>query len=258
MNHHVRQNMWLYSRIGQQCTRGMSAQKAICWPDTNLTALHLPALIGKKRQQLGFGGSLRARVLGTMPTSVTSRTGPPCRRGYLIGQSLHRQNVHTAVIFIRGRWTQEPTALVGHAGNTLAAAFSPVIYRKLSDDSVRRTSPQPQDVTVGFSDAGAHTIDSSQSKQAAPAHNVVAVAGQDRVLTVWPGAARPVAILREIFRKPPSDLSWGADGYTLLASGHDGTVAVMRFTPEEVGVPLPKVVSGSSIFSGAAIGILLN
>ncbi|CAM9489647.1 unnamed protein product, partial [Discosporangium mesarthrocarpum] len=51
---------------------------------------------------------------------------------------------------------------------------------------------------------------------------------------------RPLAILEGLFDKPPSDLSWGSDGYTLVASGHDGTVTLMRFTRRELGVPVSE------------------
>lgn len=82
-------------------------------------------------------------------------------------------------------------------------------------------------------------------------HHVVAVAGRDNVITVWLAAAsRPVVILKEVFQQPPSDFSWGADGFTLVVSGHDGAVIVLRFTPEELGQPLPEVC----FFCGLEIG----
>lgn len=61
-------------------------------------------------------------------------------------------------------------------------------------------------------------------------------------MTVWlAAAARPLVILKDVFQQPPSDLSWSADGYTLVVSGYDGTVVVMRFTQEELGVVLSEV-----------------
>lgn len=133
------------------------------------------------------------------------------------------------MVFLRGRWDQNPTSLVGHVQSTLVASFSPLIYRQ-------STAPAPA--------AAAATAAAASSVAVArtAVHHVVAVAGRDNVITVWLAAAsRPVVILREVFQQPPSDLSWGADGYTLLVSGHDGTVVVLRLSQEELGVPLPEV-----------------
>lgn len=125
------------------------------------------------------------------------------------------QDTHNAVVLQRGRWHDQPTFLVGFSQATLAASFSPIIYKPTAEAAA----------------AGSR-----------PAHHVVAVAGQDNVITVWlAAAARPVVILKEVFQQPPSDLSWGADGYTLVVSGYDGTVVVLRFTPEELGAVLPEV-----------------
>lgn len=148
------------------------------------------------------------------------------------------------MVFFRGRWEEKPTSLVGHTACTLAASFSPAIYYKPAP-----TSPKPVIATAAkgapgdaSSAASAASPTPKAGKSKAAAHQVVAIAGQDKVVTVWLAAAkRPVAILREVFDKPPSDLSWGADGYTLVASGHDGTVVVLRFTPEELGLPLSEV-----------------
>ena len=128
------------------------------------------------------------------------------------------QDTHNAVVLKRGRWHDKPTYLVGFSQCTLAASFSPKIYRP------------------------AATATAAGAVASRPAHHVVAVAGQDNIITLWlTAAARPFLILRDVFQQPPTDLSWGADGYTLVVSGYDGTVVVMRFTPEELGAVLPEV-----------------
>eukprot|EP00903_Cladosiphon_okamuranus_P014287 g13270.t1 len=133
---------------------------------------------------------------------------------FLVATNSKDGDTHNAVVLQRGRWHDQPTFLVGFSQATLAASFSPIIYRP----------------TAKAAAAGGR-----------PAHHVVAVAGQDNVITVWlAAAARPVVILKEVFQQPPSDLSWGADGYSLVVSGYDGTVVVLRFTPEELGSVLPE------------------
>lgn len=148
------------------------------------------------------------------------------------------------MVFFRGRWEEKPTSLVGHTACTLAASFSPAIYYKPtptpSTAAVTAAAKGAPGAALSAASAASPTPKAAKSRSAA--HQVVAIAGQDKVVTVWLAAAkRPVAILREVFDKPPSDLSWGADGYTLVASGHDGTVVVFRFTPEELGLPLSEV-----------------
>ncbi len=126
------------------------------------------------------------------------------------------------MVLLRGRWHDKPTFLVGFSQCTLTASFSPKIFKSAA--------------AAGVAPAGS-----------GPAHHVVAVAGQDNIITLWlTAAARPFLILRDVFQKPPSDLSWGGDGYTLVVSGYDGTVVVMRFTPEELGAVLPEVSSEAS------------
>ncbi|CAB1115812.1 unnamed protein product [Ectocarpus sp. CCAP 1310/34] len=120
-------------------------------------------------------------------------------------------DTHNAVVLQRGRWDDQPTFLVGFSQATLAASFSPIIYKPTAAAAAAGGRPK--------------------------SHHVVAVAGQDNIVTVWlAAAARPLVILKDVFQQPPSDLSWSADGYTLVVSGYDGTVVVMRFTQEELGV----------------------
>ena len=154
---------------------------------------------------------------------------PPPRVEILDDASPPAQDIHRAVVLSRGRWDQTPTSLVGHAECTLTACFSPVIYRKQSAAGVTAKG----DASAG----GGKTMEKRPT-----VHHVVAVAGRDNVITVWLAAAsRPLVIIKEVFQQPPSDVAWGADGYTLVVSGHDGSVVVLRFTADELGTALPEV-----------------
>lgn len=154
------------------------------------------------------------------------------------------QDIHRAVVFTRGLWDKPPTSLVGNSQSTLAAAFSPIMYHKRSATAtaVARSSKAKETRAVGASD-GPSSSGSSSSRGSRPGvHHVVAIAGRDNVITIWLAAeSRPVAILKEVFQQPPSDLAWAPDGYTLLISGHDGVVVVLRFSTQEIGLPLPEV-----------------
>ena len=49
-------------------------------------------------------------------------------------------------------------------------------------------------------------------------------------MTVWTTAgSRPLCIIKNAFKQSVSDLSWSADGSTLVAASLDGTVAFFRF-----------------------------
>ena len=57
---------------------------------------------------------------------------------------------------------------------------------------------------------------------------------QDKRLSVWLGASRPVYIGRGFFRAGIVDLAWATDGLTLLAASTDGTIALLHFREEDL------------------------
>ncbi|KAK9800894.1 hypothetical protein WJX73_007503 [Symbiochloris irregularis] len=74
-------------------------------------------------------------------------------------------------------------------------------------------------------------------------HAVIAVGSKDTRISIWStwrkGGAdspvKPITVLRDLFKLPPVDMAWTPDGYSLLASSEDGTLAVVRFEESELG-----------------------
>lgn len=119
---------------------------------------------------------------------------------------------HTAPLIDRQTW-QSQFSLVGHNGAVLCAKYSPQMYhRDMHDGQLPKLA------------------------------NCVALGGQDRKVSVWENVvSRPVCVVGKLFKQGPVDISWTQDGRTLLACSPDGTVAVLQFTLEELGQPIPQV-----------------
>lgn len=119
---------------------------------------------------------------------------------------------HTAPMIDRQTW-QSQVSLVGHNGAVLCAKYSPqMYYRDLHDGQLPRLA------------------------------SCIALGGQDRKVSVWENVvSRPVCVVSKLFKQGPVDISWTQDGRTLLACSPDGTVAVLQFTMDELGEPIPQV-----------------
>lgn len=64
----------------------------------------------------------------------------------------------------------------------------------------------------------------------------IAIGSRDRSISVWlTSQPRPLIVAHDLFESSVLDISWSKDGYRLLACSQDGTVAVMMFSPTELG-----------------------
>ncbi len=72
-------------------------------------------------------------------------------------------------------------------------------------------------------------------------HGCVALGSRDRSLSVWlTNLKRPLLVMHDLFNDSILDLSWSHDGYELLVSSTDGTVAYICFSDKELGLRLSK------------------
>ncbi|KAI0244538.1 Chromatin assembly factor 1 subunit, partial [Massospora cicadina] len=69
---------------------------------------------------------------------------------------------------------------------------------------------------------------------------VFAVATQNSVFVYNTQHLHPIAFASNLHHASLTDLSWSCDGLTLLASSADGFASILRFSSNELGVPLPK------------------
>ncbi|XP_065200302.1 protein HIRA [Planococcus citri] len=70
---------------------------------------------------------------------------------------------------------------------------------------------------------------------------VCALGSRDNSVSIWlTGFLRPVVVMENLFSGPVLDLSWSSIGHNLLACSFDGTVALLKFTENEIGKTLSK------------------
>lgn len=109
---------------------------------------------------------------------------------------------HVCPLIQRGTWLAGKQSLVGHTQAIVVARFNPKLFYKNTEE-----------VTT-----------------------CIAVGSQDSKLTVWLlHKERPIFIATKFFDRSVNDLAWTPDGYTLVASSMDGTVAQFSFDESELG-----------------------
>ena len=70
-------------------------------------------------------------------------------------------------------------------------------------------------------------------------YSVVALGSKDSSISIWSTAkTKPILIVEELFSSSILDLSWGIDGYQLLACSWDSSIAFIKFTQAELGYVL--------------------
>ena len=119
---------------------------------------------------------------------------------------------HLCPLIQRGTWLANKQ-LVGHSQAVVVARFNPKLFYKNTEEVV----------------------------------TCIAVGSQDSRLTVWLfHKERPIFIATKFFDRSVNDLAWTPDGYTLLASSMDGSVAQFSFDESELGKVSAATVSGSN------------
>lgn len=136
----------------------------------------------------------------------------------LAGVNSFQSPCHVCPLIQRGTWVANKQNLVGHSHAVVVARFNPRMFYKNADE----VSP------------------------------CIALGSQDSKLSVWVlHKERPIFIGTKFFERSVVDLAWTPDGYTLLASSMDGSVAQFSFDENELGkvstsrnacarVPLPS------------------
>ncbi|PWN25114.1 WD40 repeat-like protein [Jaminaea rosea] len=125
--------------------------------------------------------------------------------GCIVAANSMNGPVFTANVIDRGSWGTG-IKLVGHEDSVVVAAFSPRLF----------------------------------NGNGGPPSTLLALGSRDQSISVWiTGEPRPLLVLRDIFERQVTDLSWGQDGLTLYASSTAGSVAVISLSPSDVTEPLP-------------------
>ena len=141
---------------------------------------------------------------------------------------------HVSVALNRKRNFETQAVFGGHAGRTTVSAFNPVLFLADSSDS----SSAPTAEKRFFS--------------------VLAVGSHDCTLSLWSTRRpTPLLLLTEIWTDSILDLSWTADGRTLVVSAHDGSIVVLQFEEGVFGGRAATEEESAermrSLFGGAAV-----
>ncbi|KDN43186.1 WD40 repeat-like protein [Tilletiaria anomala UBC 951] len=117
--------------------------------------------------------------------------------------------VFVSSVVERESWSSD-ISLVGHENCVAVAAFSPNLFRGISDDG-----------------SSSHA-------------SLMALGSLDQSVSVWlTGLSKPLLVARDVFERQVMDLSWSANGLTLYACSADGSVAAFVFDAKEVSEPAP-------------------
>ena len=109
---------------------------------------------------------------------------------------------HVCPLIQRGTWLADKQNLVGHSHAVIVARFNPKMFYKNAEE----------------------------------VSHCIALGSQDSKLSVWLlHKERPIFIASKFFERSVVDLAWTPDGYTLLASSMDGSVAQFSFDESELG-----------------------
>lgn len=138
--------------------------------------------------------------------------------------------------------------LVGHRKAVTCVRFNPNI---LHQNKTKRQNQQSERITNSgnnnsnsngtTSKAGANKSNSNINPPINKTikYCCIAIGSRDRSISVWlTSQPRPLIVAHDLFESSVLDISWSKDGYRLLACSQDGTVAVMIFSPAELGQKL--------------------
>lgn len=133
--------------------------------------------------------------------------------------------------------------LVGHRKAVTCVRFNPnILYqnktKKQAQQADKNSSNNNSSNSNGTSKA-TNTNKSNPLTSKTVKYCCIAIGSRDRSISVWlTSQPRPLIVAHDLFESSVLDISWSKDGYRLLACSQDGTVAVMVFSPSELGQKL--------------------
>lgn len=131
---------------------------------------------------------------------------------YVVSAHAMNNDGPTAQIVERDGW-KTTLDFVGHRKAITVVRFNPSILCK----KLKKDMSKPQQYTC------------------------CAIGSRDRSLSIWLTALkRPLVVTHDLFTNSVLDISWSANGSELLCCSNDGTVAYIKFKPEEIGIPMKK------------------
>ncbi|KAK9760908.1 HIR complex subunit, variant 2, partial [Basidiobolus ranarum] len=118
-----------------------------------------------------------------------------------------------AAIISRDNWDSD-ISLVGHGASVEVVKFNPILFNCPTNPE----SPNPEKAALA---------------------SICAIGSQDHSISVWVTRnPRPLAVAQSVFQHSVLDLSWSPDGLAVLGCSYDGSVVILQFSQQELGVPV--------------------
>jgi len=129
-----------------------------------------------------------------------------------------KNDVFISPVYKRGSWSHE-VSFVGHTKSTTVARWNPKMFVK----------------------------EGGEVENVKGHYSVCAIGGLDCTVTVWTTSSnRALLVVEEVFREAVLDLTWSPNGLTLFAASHDGSILVVTFDEESLGVVVPDKLNACS------------
>ncbi|KAL4956597.1 WD40-repeat-containing domain protein [Aspergillus filifer] len=199
-------------------------------------------------------GSLLLTPAGQYKTSQVSTSDP--------GKTVD-EVINTVYIYTRAGFNKPPIShLPGHKKPSVAVQCSPTLYtlREAAEPSKHITLDTSSGENVSALPETTESTNNGVEKSAKPSESpapnqvsppvfslpyrvVYAVATQDAVLVYDTQQQAPLCVVSNLHFATFTDLTWSADGLTLIMSSSDGFCSTLSFAPGELGQPYTAPIS---------------
>jgi hypothetical protein len=192
--------------LAESATRTGTGHDGKGGPTAAMTArgANRPRLYMHTTAKVSINGSSLARSMCSFFTRIAWH--PSGETLAVTGLKQDNINVPVCVLLARDTWSLNDDRLYGHTKPTLACSFHARLF---------------------------HTGDPTKP------HSVFALTGADGNLSVWRSDERRPRAITSLFEQGVLDAAWDKSGIRLLAlCCADGTASLVRYSEEELGVPL--------------------
>lgn len=154
--------------------------------------------------------------------------------GQLLASCYGNENgVFTSPVYKRGGEWQRTVKFIGHEQPTTISRFNPKVFRKQKPEEGMKKKAEELSSSV-------EPKQDERDLKMKPAWKrgdislFCAIGSIDAGISVWGMDRRPRVVFQNLFQQTVLDIAWAKDGLTCIASSHDGSVAMMRFSASDL------------------------